>query len=201
MNKNEIRPGAPDHHEEAQSSLPHRTGRGQRRCPRRLRLVLQEHDQLVHDHRAGHHETTAPAAQTIVEIAAGNPDFSTLVSAVKAAGLVETCQARGRTPSSHPPTRRSPSSPPERSTPCSSRQQGEAGRDPDLPRGGGRHHGGRRQARTGHDGQRRHRHVSTDGSDVILTMARATSQGRQDRHRRLEWRHRRHRHGAASATS
>ena len=40
-------------------------------------------------------ETTAPAAQTIVEIAAGNPDFSTLVSAVKAAGLAETLSGAG----------------------------------------------------------------------------------------------------------
>ncbi|USH03594.1 fasciclin domain-containing protein [Grimontia kaedaensis] len=33
--------------------------------------------------------------QNIVEIAAGNPDFSTLVAAVKAAGLVETLQGPG----------------------------------------------------------------------------------------------------------
>ncbi len=41
--------------------------------------------------------TTAPAApaQTIVEIAAGNPDFSTLVAAVKAAGLAETLSGEG----------------------------------------------------------------------------------------------------------
>ncbi len=40
-------------------------------------------------------ETTAPAAQSIVEIAAGNPDFSTLVTAVKAAGLAETLSGPG----------------------------------------------------------------------------------------------------------
>jgi len=40
-------------------------------------------------------ETTAPAAQTIVQIAAGNPDFSTLVAAVKAAGLAETLSGPG----------------------------------------------------------------------------------------------------------
>lgn len=41
--------------------------------------------------------TTAPEApaQTIVEIASGNPDFSTLVAAVKAAGLVETLSGEG----------------------------------------------------------------------------------------------------------
>ena len=41
-------------------------------------------------------ETTAPAAAgDIVAVAAGNPDFSTLVAAVKAAGLVETLQGAG----------------------------------------------------------------------------------------------------------
>ena len=43
--------------------------------------------------------TTSPAPatadQTIVEIASGNPDFSTLVTAVKAAGLVETLSGPG----------------------------------------------------------------------------------------------------------
>ncbi|MBK5287146.1 MAG: fasciclin domain-containing protein [Acidimicrobiia bacterium] len=42
--------------------------------------------------------TTAPPAvpdQTIVEIASSNPDFSTLVAAVKAAGLVETLSGEG----------------------------------------------------------------------------------------------------------
>jgi uncharacterized surface protein with fasciclin (FAS1) repeats len=41
--------------------------------------------------------TTAPAAPAgdIVAVAAGNPDFSTLVAAVKAAGLVETLQGAG----------------------------------------------------------------------------------------------------------
>jgi uncharacterized surface protein with fasciclin (FAS1) repeats len=33
--------------------------------------------------------------KTIVDIAAGNPDFSTLVAAVKAAGLVETLSGEG----------------------------------------------------------------------------------------------------------
>src|SRR3954468_16716587 len=39
--------------------------------------------------------STMPAAQTIVDIAAGNPDFSTLVSAVKAAGLADTLSGAG----------------------------------------------------------------------------------------------------------
>lgn len=38
---------------------------------------------------------SATADQTIVEIAAGNPDFSTLVSAVQAAGLAETLSGDG----------------------------------------------------------------------------------------------------------
>ena len=39
--------------------------------------------------------TTAPAAKTIVEIAASNPDFSTLVAGVKAAGLADTLSGTG----------------------------------------------------------------------------------------------------------
>ncbi len=39
--------------------------------------------------------TTAPAAKTIVEIAASNPDFSTLVTGVKAAGLADTLSGAG----------------------------------------------------------------------------------------------------------
>jgi uncharacterized surface protein with fasciclin (FAS1) repeats len=41
--------------------------------------------------------TAAPSAQAadIVDIAAGNPNFSTLVTAVKAAGLVGTLKSRG----------------------------------------------------------------------------------------------------------
>lgn len=46
---------------------------------------------------AAHHEGDhgAMAAGTIVEVAVGNPDFSTLVAAVKAAGLVETLSSEG----------------------------------------------------------------------------------------------------------
>lgn len=42
-------------------------------------------------HEGGHHEATG----SIVEIAAGNDDFSTLVAAVKAAGLVEVLSGEG----------------------------------------------------------------------------------------------------------
>ena len=37
----------------------------------------------------------AAKAQDIVDIASGNPDFSTLVTAVKAAGLVDTLKSAG----------------------------------------------------------------------------------------------------------
>ncbi len=40
-------------------------------------------------------ETVVPAPKTIVDIAAGNPDFSTLVAAVTAAGLGETLAGEG----------------------------------------------------------------------------------------------------------
>lgn len=36
-----------------------------------------------------------PATQNIVQVASGNPDFSTLVTAVKAAGLVDTLSGAG----------------------------------------------------------------------------------------------------------
>ncbi len=39
--------------------------------------------------------TIALAAKDIVDVAAGNKDFSTLVTAVKAAGLVETLKGKG----------------------------------------------------------------------------------------------------------
>jgi uncharacterized surface protein with fasciclin (FAS1) repeats len=40
-------------------------------------------------------DTAVAPAQTVVEIAAGNPDFSTLVSAVEAVGLAETLSGDG----------------------------------------------------------------------------------------------------------
>jgi len=42
---------------------------------------------------AGHHEKMD--GKTIVDVAAGNPEFSTLVTAVKAAGLAETLSGEG----------------------------------------------------------------------------------------------------------
>lgn len=49
---------------------------------------------LAHDHapRTASHARTAP---TVVAVAAGNPDFTTLVAAVRAAGLVDTLNASG----------------------------------------------------------------------------------------------------------
>ena len=44
---------------------------------------------------AGHHEGKEKAAGTIVDVAAGNADFETLVAAVKAAGLVDTLSGEG----------------------------------------------------------------------------------------------------------
>lgn len=43
---------------------------------------------------AGHHNEKK-AEKNIVEIAAGNPDFETLVAAIKAAGLAETLSGKG----------------------------------------------------------------------------------------------------------
>lgn len=40
--------------------------------------------------------TTGTATKNIVDIAAGNPDFTSLVAAIKAAGLVETLSGPGR---------------------------------------------------------------------------------------------------------
>jgi uncharacterized surface protein with fasciclin (FAS1) repeats len=44
---------------------------------------------------AHNHADKAMAPGTIVEVAAGNSDFSTLVAAVKAAGLVDTLNSKG----------------------------------------------------------------------------------------------------------
>ncbi len=43
----------------------------------------------------GAHAAQATETKTVVEIAAGNPDFSTLVAAVQAAGLAETLSGEG----------------------------------------------------------------------------------------------------------
>ncbi|MEQ8264625.1 fasciclin domain-containing protein [Pseudohaliea sp.] len=55
-------------------------------------LALVAAGPALADHHAG---TTDEATPDIVEIAAGNEDFSTLVAALKAAGLVETLQGEG----------------------------------------------------------------------------------------------------------
>jgi len=55
--------------------------------------------------------TTAAAAGDIVAVAAGNADFSTLVAAVKAAGLVETLQGAGPFTVFAPTTDRDPEVP------------------------------------------------------------------------------------------
>ena len=52
-------------------------------------LAFAEH------HMAGEHAKHATPAGSIVDIAVGNPDFSTLVTALKAAGLVETLSGKG----------------------------------------------------------------------------------------------------------
>lgn len=44
---------------------------------------------------AHNHAGKAEAPGTVVAVAAGNPDFSTLVAAVKAAGLVDTLNGKG----------------------------------------------------------------------------------------------------------
>jgi len=55
-------------------------------------LVLLAAGPALAAHHEGAHDDAAP---DIVEIAAGNQDFSTLVAALKAAGLVETLQGEG----------------------------------------------------------------------------------------------------------
>ena len=52
-------------------------------------LAFAEH------HSSADHAKHATAAGSIVDIAVGNPDFSTLVAALKAAGLVETLSGKG----------------------------------------------------------------------------------------------------------
>ncbi len=53
---------------------------------------LGGHSALNNPHSA---TRTAPATQSIVDIAVGNPDFSTLVAALKAADLVGTLSGSG----------------------------------------------------------------------------------------------------------
>ena len=58
--------------------------------------------------------------RNIIENAVNSADHTTLVAAVKAAGLVDTLEGAGPSPSSRPPTKRSPSFPPAPLTRCSS---------------------------------------------------------------------------------
>ena len=46
-------------------------------------------------HMSSEHSKHEAATGTVVDIAVGNPDFSTLVAALKAAGLVETLSGKG----------------------------------------------------------------------------------------------------------
>ncbi len=57
-------------------------------------------------------------AAGIVDTAVAAGSFTTLVTAVKAAGLVNTLKGKGRTPCSRPMMQPSPSCRPERSNPC-----------------------------------------------------------------------------------
>jgi len=59
------------------------------------------------------HSSKMPATpkQNIVQVASSNPQFSTLVSLIKEAGLVKTLSGRARSRSSRRPTRPSPRSP------------------------------------------------------------------------------------------
>ena len=46
-------------------------------------------------HQHSHHGQSARAGRTVVDLAVGSPDFSTLVTAVQAAGLAETLSGKG----------------------------------------------------------------------------------------------------------
>ena len=126
--------------------------------------------------------TTPPAAdspasaETITEIVAGNPEFSTLLAAVEAAGLAETLSGDG------PFTVFAPTDAAFAELPAGTRghaasagEQGPARRDPDLPRRAGRSHGGRRarRARCRQSTARRSPSRSTD-KRWKSPMARAT---------------------------
>jgi hypothetical protein len=63
-------------------------------------------------------------SRNIVQNAVNSKDHTTLVTAVKVAGLVETLQGPGRSPYSRRPTRRSRSCRPAPCRICSSRRTG-----------------------------------------------------------------------------
>ena len=62
------------------------------------------------------------ASKDIIDNAVNSKDHTTLVAAVKAAGLVDTLKGKGRSRSSRRSTPPSPRCRPARSTPCSSRR-------------------------------------------------------------------------------
>ena len=82
---------------------------------------------------------------TIVEVAAGNKDFSTLVAAVKAAGLVDTLSGKGPF-TVLAPTNEAFAKLPKGTldTLAEAREQGQASCDLDLPRHTCQGHGCRR---------------------------------------------------------
>ena len=92
----------------------------------------------------------AEPAQNVVEIAAGNKDFSTLVAAVKAAGLAETLSGKG------PFTVFAPTDAAFAKLPKGTVESllKPENRHPDLPRGGRQGHGCGCQTRQGEDSQR-----------------------------------------------
>ena len=146
-------------------------------------------------------ETTAPAAKTIVEIAASNPDFSTLVAAVKAAGLAETLSGPGpytvfaptneafkKLPAGTLDTLLQPANKAKLAAILTYHVVAGDVMAKDVKPGPVKTVNGATFT-VSVEGQRRHHH----------RWPRQQVQGRQDRHRRLEWRHPRHRYGAATA--
>ena len=64
-----------------------------------------------HDHH-DHHTTTAPSpAGDVVDVAMADPQLSTLVKAIQAAGLVDTLRGAGPFTIFAPNNKRSPASP------------------------------------------------------------------------------------------
>ena len=90
--------------------------------------------------RADHH-----ASKDIVDTAVAAGDFKTLAAALQAAGLVETLKGKGPFTVFAPTDEAFAKLPGPTSRRCSSREQGEAHRDPHLPRGRRQGDGGRRR--------------------------------------------------------
>ncbi len=92
--------------------------------------------------------------KNIVENAMNSKDHTTLVAAVKAAGLVDTLRARARSPSSRRPTSFAEAAGRHRRHPAQAREQGAADAGADLSRG--RRQGRFEGARQDDQGGRRH---------------------------------------------